>query len=422
MSKPNKHKGKVRYDKQAKSAAKPPADAPVAPSSGNPPRRAATKEAPPGRVVTLTPLAPLIVRSGRPFDGQTGADEARVPPPSTIAGCLRTAWARATGRSFGPELANLEVAGPLLARPTDRGGLDVLAPKPADAHYFGHGHEAQCVRAAPGGFEDGSGSDLPQGLQPVRLIKTFQGKPSAGPAWWTWQDLLDFRQGQAPLHADLERRGWTPPADDRRTHVAIDPTTLAAASGRLFQTAGLDLEATNPGLSKQDRPGLCLLARCAEPLPAGLVPLGGERRLARLEPETLDVWPTPPNGWFGQIQAAAGLTLTLLTPACFGAGYRPGWLDSDLTGTPPTAPGVRLQLVAVASERWQPHSGWDLARHQPRATRKLVAAGAVYWFRLLDCPDPTALAPLWLASLCDDAQDRRDGYGLVLPAPWTPTV
>jgi len=32
-------------------------------------------------VVSLEPLAPLIVRSGRPFDDQAGADAPRFPPP-----------------------------------------------------------------------------------------------------------------------------------------------------------------------------------------------------------------------------------------------------------------------------------------------------------------------------------------------------
>jgi CRISPR-associated protein Cmr3 len=422
MSKPNKHKGKVRYDKQAKGAIKPTADAPAARSSGVPTRQVACSNAAPSPVVSLTPLAPLIVRSGRPFDDQAGADGARLPPPSTIAGCLRTAWARATGQAFGPALTTLVVGGPLLARPTAQGGLDVLAPKPADAHYFGQGLAACCVRAEPGHFEDGCGADLPEGLYPVRLTKAVQGKPGPGPAWWAWQDLIAFRLDQQPPYASLKERGWSPPADDRRTHVAIDPRTLAAASGRLFQTAGLDLETSNHGLRKAARPGLRILARCAEPLPACLVHLGGERRLASLEPEPLDAWPRPPDDWFARIRSAGGLTLTLLTAACFAAGERPGWLGPDLTGEPPAAPGVRLQLVAMASERWQPHSGWDLALRQPRATRKLVAAGAVYWFRLLDTPDLETLAPLWLASLCDADQDRRDGYGLALPAPWSPTV
>ncbi|NCA70634.1 MAG: CRISPR-associated protein Cmr3 [Sphingobacteriia bacterium] len=424
MSKPSK-KGKVRYDKQQKikeqaQASSGQRDA-ANPKSGVSLQRQSAKPADPSPVLSLEPLAPLIVRSGRPFDDQAGADAARFPPPSTLAGCLRTAWARAGGRDFGPELANLAVAGPLLARPDADGRLRLLTPKPADAHYFGQGDEARCVRAEPMPFDAGCDADLPDGLSPLRLTKAETEKASRGPVWWDWEDLLAFRIGAMPHFADLERRGWSPPQGDRRTHVAIDPKTLAADAGRLFQTEGMDLESDNPWMRAPTTPSLRLLARCAEALPEGLVHLGGERRLARLRPEAETTWPRPPANWMEDIRKARGLTLTLLTPACFSAGYRPGWIAEDLTGNIPAAPGIRVKLRAVAVERWQPHSGWDLVAKQPRPTRKLVAAGATYWFSLLDAPTPEALALLWLTSLCDLDQDRRDGYGLALPAPWAPT-
>jgi len=420
MSKPPK-RSSVRYDKRksASSAATPPlVVATTRPESG-PTAAAPTVE--PTRVVSLEPLAPIIVRSGRPFDFQAGADPARFPPPSTLAGCLRTAWARATGQDFGLALAELPVAGPLLACPDASGKLRLLVPKPADAIYLGHGDEARCLRAEPQPFPPGTGSDLPEGLLPVRLPPGERGKGGAGPAWWDCGHLLDFRQGRIPSHQELTERGWSPPSGDLRTHVAIDSGTLAADPGRLFQTEGLDLESTNPWL-KEHRPGsgLRLLARCGEPLPAGLVHLGGERRLAALYPEPETTWPVPPPGWFERMTKAGGLTLTLLTPASFAAGYRPGWVADDWQGAPPVAPALSLRLIAAALERWQPHSGWDLARRQPRPTRKLIGAGATYWFRLIGTPDPQALASLWLTSLCDAEQDRRDGFGLALPAPWSP--
>lgn len=443
-------------------------------------------------VVSLDPLAPVIVRSGRPFDDQSGADPARFPPPSTVAGCLRTAWARETGRDFGPELARLAVAGPLLFNPENRDEHRVLAPKPADALYFGHGDAARCVRAEPRAFEAGCGADMPDGLLPVQLVERVDGKPGGGPAWWSWADLLAFRLGEeipstrtvgtggtgeadgtgeagraggngrppssredghphGAVHPDtgaadadteqspdeqrfyerLCENGWSPPPQgDRRTHVAIDPGTRAAAAGRLFQTEGLDLDA--PAAAQDREPpagekrwpaaagGLRLLARCGEALGEGLVHLGGERRLAALQPEPEDIWPSPPPGWLDRIVRAGGLSLTLLTPAIFSAGYRPGWLDADLAGSPPAVPGLRLQLRAVAVGRWQPHSGWDLVRGRPRPSRKLAGAGAVYWFRILDGIDSGALDALWLASIGDGEQDRRDGFGLALPSPWEP--
>ena len=422
---------------RAKGGAEPGPATPPAPVAAPPaPRERARPRT--GRVVSLDPLAPIIVRSGRPMN-HADADPAQFPPPSTIAGCLRTTWARATGRPFDPELAQLAVGGPLLVDEDGR----VLAPKPADALYFGRdaGKEAppRCLRAAPRRFRGGCGADLPEDLLPVRLTEEVTGKPGDGPAWWSWDDLLAFRDGiDVPLDR-LRRNGWSPPGGDRRTHVSIDPSTGTAETGALYETEGLDLSDSPAAFQARtaaretaasptephdaDRPtsgGLRLLVRCAETLAPALVHLGGKRRLAALEPEPDGRWPAPPDGWLDRLRHAGGLCVTLLTPGVFSAGYRPGWLDATLTGSPPEAPGLTLRLRAAAVARWQPHSGWDLARSRPRPARKLAPAGATYWFEVLGACDADDAAALWLASVCDEPQDRRDGFGLALPAPWTP--
>ncbi len=365
-------------------------------------------------VVSLDPLAPIIVRSARPMEGRFDADPARFPPPSTTAGCLRTAWARSTGRPFGPELAELTVAGPLLLTRSNQ----VLAPKPADALYFGAGDKKRCTRTEPRPFDPGAGADLPGGLLPVRLTEPVASKPVPGPTWWEWCDLLAFRRGEEMPY----QHGWVPPPGDRRTHVTVKPDKDAAHTGGLFQTEGLDLDAPDQAAGPSAG-GLRLLVRCGEALGETLVHLGGKRRLAALQPEAERLWPAPPPGWLKEIATAGGLCLTLLTPGIFSAGYRPDWLDSEtLTGSPPAAPRLRLQLRAAAVDRWQPHSGWDLARRRPRATRKLAGAGTTYWFRILDEIDPNdpgLLDALWLASISDLEQDRRDGFGLILPSAWT---
>lgn len=404
-------------------------------SAPAPPVPGGTDERQPSTVVSLDPLAPIIVRSGRPMNAHTDADPAQFPPPSTVAGCLRTAWARATDRRFGSELAQLVVAGPLLV--SDDGKL--LAPKPTDALYFGHGASARCLRAEPRAFRDGCGADLPTGLLPVQLTEQVEGKPGTGPAWWSWDDLRTFRDGADRSIDELQRNGWSPPKGDRRTHVSIDPFTRTSVAGALYETEGLDLDAapaafrtsamerteavppTDPNdADSASSGGLRLLVRCAEALAPTLVHLGGKRRLAALEPEPEERWPASPDEWLERICKGGGLCLTLLTPGVFSAGYRPGWLDHALTGSPPEAPRLNLRLRAAAVERWQPHSGWDLAQRQPRRTRKVVPAGATYWFDMLGACDKDAVAALWLASVCDEPQDRRDGFGLALPGPWTP--
>ena len=312
MSPSKKKKGKhrrppPRYRKLAKGGTPRATDAPtrdaatVPEAVGSIPSHAGPDRRGPSTVVSLEPLAPIIVRSGRPMHAHTDADPPQFPPPSTVAGCVRTTWARATGRPFGSALAELRVAGPLLLSGDGR----ILAPKPADALYFGHDDGPRCVRTAPQRFHRGCDADLPDGLLPVRLLAQVEGKPADGPAWWSWDDLLAFRRGESVPLDQLTRNGWSPPPEgDLRTHVSIDPSTGAAVSRNLFQTEGLDLDvypaafrthapgsARADGLEASDTingeslRGRRLLVRCVEALDATLVHLGGKRRLAALEPE-----------------------------------------------------------------------------------------------------------------------------------------
>lgn len=359
----------------------------------------------------IEPKAPLVIRSGRPFDGQTGADEARFPPPSTLAGALRTAHAESTGKPFSRELANIAVAGPL---PVRLGTTpELLVPKPADALYFWNEDktEVRLVRAAPKPLSDGEGCDLDAGLLPVQLTEAVKSKPASGPRWWALSDLLAWRNAAAPTpgYAQIQKKGWSPLPDAIRTHVGIEQKSQAAESGKLFQTAGLEFWCRPEGEGTFTEQRVGLVGRIDGNIAPGLITLGGERRLSALAQAPAGLWPEAPSDLAERIQHAGGLNLTLLTPALFAQGWRP-----------PELPG--LTLMAAALDRWQPHSGWDLAQRKPRAGRKLVPAGAVYWYRLTDAATPADLAALWLAPLSDDAQDGRDGFGLVLPQPWTPPV
>lgn len=359
----------------------------------------------------IEPKAPLVIRSGRPFDEQAGTDSARFPPPSTLAGALRTAHAETSGKSFGPELATLAVAGPLPVKLDTAGEpKTLLVPRPADALYFWSEdrQSKRLARIAPTARQRGEGCDLPEGLLPVQLTLPIKGKPASGPGWWALEDLIVWQDPNRPEpeFPQIEKRGWAPMADDVRTHVAIQRDTQAADAGRLFQTAGLGFWEHPQDAEAFPRHATALIGRMAGDIAPGVITLGGERRLSALRSITDELWPARPADFVASVRAAGGLRLTLLTPALFSEGWRPGGLRG-------------LSLRAAALDRWQPHSGWDLARQQPRAGRKLVPAGAVYWFELGDIDDE-ALANLWLAPISDDPQDRLDGFGLALPQAWTP--
>ncbi len=365
----------------------------------------------------LQPKAPLVFRSGKPF--QPGIrDEAHYPSPAAWAGLLRTHYMEQRGwrdldHAQQQALLGLSAHGVLLAL-RRAGALTVFVPKPADAVYLQN--HSQFLRLQPVAMSDCSGSDLPAGLMPVGMDQPVFDKPRTCPAYWSLDAYVAWAQGQS-LAPDPN---ISLPLADARTHVAIDPARFSAADGQLFRTEALDFgEQRNPAdrahSDAQSDGDWVLLGRGPAGLPAGLVVFGGERRLSYLTPNanaTLGF----PQALEDSVANATGLAVTLASPALFRAGWKPGWLDAQMEGALPSQPNLRVKLVAAKIDRWHAVSGWDLHLRKPKPTRRAVAAGATYWFRILSGrPDPAAL---WLSPISDSPQDRNDGFGLALVRPW----
>lgn len=86
------------------------------------------------KAYTITPIDPLVLGDGRPFGTEPGAQAAGglfLPPPSTLAGALRTTMGRQSGRipaaSDWEGWAKQPVHGPLLVE-----GGRVLLDAPSD--------------------------------------------------------------------------------------------------------------------------------------------------------------------------------------------------------------------------------------------------------------------------------------------------
>lgn len=378
----------------------------------------------------IEPLQPLVFRSGRPFGTGAQADGANFPLPSAAAGLLRTLHGQGVAGGvarYDPDaLAALAHKGPFLLRaeviPQGVGPWTVCVPRPADAVYLADGDDGvRPVRLAPSSLPEGIGCDLPDGLWPVIMTEQRRDKPRPGPQWWTLPQWLDWQRDRVPTWGPAWRHAE--PLVVQRVHVALDDQTRAARQGQLFRVESLDFGQRWPA------DGAPAYAWSFGVLGQSQVDdqtatFGGEGRLSAVVrctdwPEGLREVPQP------LLQHAAGkrgVALTLLTPAIFHRGWRPGWLDAQGVGSPPGCPQLRLALRAAAIERWMPVSGWDLASDKPKATRKAVAAGAVYWFELLEGDPVEALRALWLGVLSDDEEDRLQGFGVALAAPWQPAV
>lgn len=136
--------------------------------------------------------------------------------------------------------------------------------------------------------------------------------------------------------------------------------------------------------------------------------LGGERRFSRvvsIEEETI---PEPPPSQ----ELAKYFKLLLVTPALFKNGWLPGWLDPQTgEGIVPSAGGqLKVKLIAAAVGRPVTLSGFDLARRQPKPTRRAVPAGSVYYFELLSGSSEELVQQVHNHSISDE--ESQAGFGV----------
>ena len=389
--------------------------------------------------VSVTPRDPIIARDSRPFGPGGRMKSLDMLYPSVTAGAYRTMLGRFEGGDFSKDrvaaLKELEIAGPLLFI-----GNELFFPLPCDMFvWVGNDGRRRVSALIPKQLEDGEECNLPEGLWPVNVSEDV--KPAAVPAFCSNRIMSSWLSGvkeefRAP--PDLETNGRQDgysvfPAKDIRSHVAIDSKTGAHLEGQLFMTSGLDFtlpSETNPArLAIRIRVDQDNMFNGSVGDLTGFNPIGGERRIAFWRPEvSADLWRCPE-----ETQAALRQTdtepkilvrLILATPACFTKGWKPGWLsngnkDKQPEGTPPGCPGVKLRLVSACVGRWQPISGWSLEEGSvgEKPIRRLVPAGSVYFFELID-GSASELSAAWLESVSDVEQDRNDGFGLALWGPW----
>jgi CRISPR-associated protein Cmr3 len=397
----------------------------------------------------IRPLNPLISRDSRPFGQGYGRRVRSLDwlTPSVVCGALRSAVGKAHGGRFDPEeiekLNSIKVRGPFweccgrlyFPRP-----LDFVTDKRLGKNGSIHGY---AIRPQNGDAEEG-GTEMPPGLSSSLRLAFLEGapeddfKPEPLPAFWSAEAIIRWLLPQGGESFSLNASECLPaPAKDERVHVSIDPLTGASAESRLFSTTGLDfiLSRTRGEGADEKKEFLQTTVAIEAESPddnyiSGLSPLnvlGGERRVAE--------WQAVPDmykaqGWSlpcmsGKSSELRRLRMILATPAIFSKGWLPGWIDEKtLEGEIPMSPSqkgkesVRVHLVSAVTGRWVPISGWsyEAGRHGAKPLRRMVPAGSVYFFeatkQIFD------LCDLWLRSVCDNEQDRNDGFGIALWGTW----
>jgi CRISPR-associated protein Cmr3 len=328
------------------------------------------------------------------------------------------------------ELKAIQISGPL---PLIKGQIYLPAPK--DILVTDEKGKRQAYAVRPVNPKDGEGCDLPEGLLPAMIPDSMQEdfKPAKVPGFWSMEMITKWlvnSKGESlasPPEPDKVKDGdcfCSLPQKDQRTHIWIDPSSGAAKERKLFETIGLDLS------MKDQKDGIQLAARVEFEKEVGYLKemvktfhtIGGERRLAQWKLDNAQRGWSCPNEVIKALSDKKRVRMMLATPAIFSGGWRPGWLDDWQEGKVPEfwPKDLKLKLISACIDRWKPISGWSLEKGSrgPKAIRRLVPAGSVYFFEVLSGDAEELVKSLWLRSVCDDDQDRRDGFGLAVWGLW----
>jgi len=202
-----------------------------------------------------------------------------------------------------------------------------------------------------------------------------------------------------------------------------------AKEGALFGTSGLEFTAPGTSIHKLYEAQRLALAVAVDESEAsglnkiqeGIAGLGGERRMVRWR-ESNDQLPTCSREQLDTIVHDKACRVFLLTPAFFTKGYRPTWLTEPRHEVKPS-------LAAIAIQRPQIASGWDLEKKCPKPTRRFAPAGTVIFLNLEGSKDAIRdwVNNIWMQCVSDDddqngsvpSQSRDDGFGLAVLGTWT---
>lgn len=388
----------------------------------------------------IEPYDPLIVRDGRPFGANPGAQANTLPFPfpSTTTGGVRTRAGLNDQDIFNTnkitDVKKIKVRGPLLAQlgPDSHSLEHWLVPAPQDILLFDGSEKGRlnCRRLVPlqppeGGYTDLdiSYNENKSKLLLVGLPVSEPRKPAKNaPTFWYWhffQDWLLQPDQFENTSISVAKLGHNGPQREQRIHVSIDGETFVGKEGALFSTSGLEFthqERTNY-LSEARKLALVVAVDGpeADAIREGVAGLGGERRMVSWRKSSDDL-PGCPDELQEAIVKDKACRIILLSPAYFTKGYLPTWLLGKRHEVLP-------QLRAISTKRPQVVSGWDFEHPGPKPSRRLVSSGTVLFLSLEGSNDAIRdwIQKTWMQCISDNDPDQNDGFGLAVLGTWSGT-
>lgn len=390
--------------------------------------------------LVVLPRDGLFLKDGREWAASEAARAHSLawPMPSTLFGALVTARGRleeargqqltkqdwrdlATDTEFGAMIA---LRRPLPVRPPWAPEHRVW-PVPADALFLADakGKLERVRRLNPRPAEcDTLGHDDDDAREALwRPMVADPAKPVRPPQWWSEKALVAWLAATEPQWNDAFC-GLALPRHIQ-SHVGIDPQTLAAREEILF--AHDVVETLDRAADDGDGAAYgewAIGCRVSPEVSLAEVTLGGDRRLAQVEPLGAALFDIPDAVGAAFETQPSGLRLVAVTPAAFERGWLPDEFEPKADRTyRGHLPGIKVELVlrAACVPRATHVSGWDMAEGRPKPTTRLVPPGTVYHFVGADNKAFTKADAqrLWLCAL---GGRTNEGFGRFVPGVWHP--
>lgn len=371
----------------------------------------------------IQPVDSLFFRGNLSFGEAGEHGTGTMPPqPSVMAGALRSAILGAhpealhqftrEGRCQDPHLAQclgtpqkpgtFRLRALHLAR-RRQGQYEPLHPLPADLVRLESGLYPLIPQSPDPGMILG-----PQPLPKTALLHCPRTEKPRGGGYLTPEGWRAHLRGEIPEASRHVVEDGELHRTDPRLGIGLDPRARTAREGLIYTTDGHALTSEGPdgtatgflvGVDGAD----AFLER------EGLLRLGGDGRAAGFGP--VDFEPEAPP--LEAIARNRRFRLILDTPGLFAGGHLPQAIQQQGDQHWLHGEGFSARLTCCAHGRPGIISGWDLQQWCPKPARRVVPAGAVYWFEDLQ-GDPEALAA-WVADglardpACSEAR-RAEGY------------
>lgn len=418
--------------------------------------------------VILDPRDVLYFRDGHPLGGAADGNGAQWPLPSVWHSAVLSAF----HRTFSDDEISRYAKKHQHARRGDKdknffkkrrtkavfGGTKTLGPFPQKDGkiYFPipadltPGELGAAEQLLPVAFPQGS-NNLPAPLK-YMLWKNIKPTKKELGQWISAEGLKKYLCGEID---DLLPH-IAPNADffdtETRPGVAIDPNTGTAEEHKFYSAEYMRLKdevrivACVDAVSVGSNGKTDLWEKFKEKSECSALVLGGQRGLVwSEESEVPDVFiPAVPKKFPGN-----RVKWTLLSPALFNAGWRPGFVDEasgevQLKAIPPRGPNqsreawrevckdvpeIKAWLVATRITKAVSASGWKINASEddknsgndgggaPKATRLLVPAGSVFYFECESEADAQKLAAALHGKTKSDLLGEQ-GYGLGVCSAW----